>query len=205
MKNTLNILIIEDNPDDFLLLEEVLKASVEVSFKIFHDERMAKAKITAKTHPIEVAAIDLSLPDSFGLETFTTFHEAFPNIPVVIITASRNHELALAAVKIGAQDYLFKGEPSATAIIRTLRYAVERQRLVSELKVALNQVNQLTGLLPICASCKKIRDDKGYWNRIEAYISEHSEAQFTHSLCPDCLEKLYSEMNIQPKDNGEAQ
>jgi len=63
---------------------------------------------------------------------------------------------------------------------------------------AAKEVKKLSGFLPICASCKKIRDDKGYWNQIETYIKEHSEAQFSHSLCPDCAEKLYPDMKISP-------
>lgn len=69
----------------------------------------------------------------------------------------------------------------------------ERRRLIHDLQNALNEVKQLSGLLPICASCKKIRDDKGYWNQIETYISAHSEAQFTHGICPECAKKLYPE------------
>jgi hypothetical protein len=61
----------------------------------------------------------------------------------------------------------------------------------SELTKALSEVKLLSGLLPICASCKKIRDDQGYWNQIEAYIQRHSQAQFSHSICPECMEKLY--------------
>jgi hypothetical protein len=57
-----------------------------------------------------------------------------------------------------------------------------------------NKVKTLSGFLPICASCKKIRDDKGYWNQVEAYISEHSEVEFIHSLCPDCMKKLYPDL-----------
>lgn len=68
----------------------------------------------------------------------------------------------------------------------------ELKKLNSELAEALNKVKLLSGFLPICANCKKIRDDSGYWNQIEKYISEHSEAAFTHSICPDCFEKLYS-------------
>ncbi len=70
----------------------------------------------------------------------------------------------------------------------------EREKLISELKVALDKVKVLSGFLPICASCKKIRDDKGYWNQIEEYIREHSEAEFSHSICPECVEKLYPEL-----------
>lgn len=68
-------------------------------------------------------------------------------------------------------------------------------KTVTELEDALANVNRLSGLLPICASCKKIRDDQGYWTQIEAYIKEHSEAQFSHSICPDCVKKLYGNLS----------
>jgi len=70
----------------------------------------------------------------------------------------------------------------------------ERENLILELTEALTEVKKLSGMLPICASCKKIRDDKGYWSQIEAYISDHSEAQFSHGICPDCAKKLYPEL-----------
>jgi len=76
------------------------------------------------------------------------------------------------------------------------RLGKERKRvgeIVIQLQKAIFEVKTLSGLLPICSSCKKIRDDKGYWNQIENYISEHSEAGFTHSLCPDCEKRLYSD------------
>ncbi|MFA6411938.1 MAG: PAS domain S-box protein [Syntrophales bacterium] len=69
----------------------------------------------------------------------------------------------------------------------------ERERLISELQKAFSEVKKLSGLLPICASCKNIRDDKGYWKQIESYISDHSEAEFSHGICPDCAKKLYPE------------
>ena len=67
----------------------------------------------------------------------------------------------------------------------------------SELEKALRKIKQLSGLLPICASCKKIRDDRGYWKQIEAYISENSEAKFSHGICPECAAKLYPELFIK--------
>ncbi len=73
------------------------------------------------------------------------------------------------------------------------RIEIERDKLIVELQEALAKVKLLSGLLPICASCKKIRDDKGYWNQIETYISEHSEALFSHAICPECGKKLYPE------------
>jgi len=62
-----------------------------------------------------------------------------------------------------------------------------------KLKEAITRIKKLSGLLPICASCKKIRDDKGYWNRIETYIHTHSEAEFSHGLCPECMDKMYGQ------------
>jgi PAS domain S-box-containing protein len=69
----------------------------------------------------------------------------------------------------------------------------ERERSIQELQTALARVKMLSGLLPICANCKKIRDDQGYWKQVETYISSHSEATFTHGICPDCTRKLYPE------------
>jgi PAS domain S-box-containing protein len=70
----------------------------------------------------------------------------------------------------------------------------DRERLIAQLEQALADVKRLSGFLPICASCKKIRDDKGYWQQIEAYIRDHSEAEFSHSICPDCAKILYPEL-----------
>ncbi len=79
---------------------------------------------------------------------------------------------------------------------RKLKREVEnRKKAEAALKEALTKVKTLSGFLPICASCKKIRDDKGYWKQIESYISEHSDAEFSHSICPDCLKKLYPELS----------
>jgi PAS domain S-box-containing protein len=71
----------------------------------------------------------------------------------------------------------------------------ERERLIQELQLALSRVKALSGLLPICARCKKIRDDQGYWKQVETYIRSHSEATFTHSICPECRHKLYPEFD----------
>jgi PAS domain S-box-containing protein len=71
-----------------------------------------------------------------------------------------------------------------------------KEQLISELKKAIREIKTLHGLLPVCSHCKKVRDDKGYWNQIDAYIQEHSEAEVSHSICPVCAEKYYPEMNL---------
>ncbi len=77
-----------------------------------------------------------------------------------------------------------------------IRIQSEKDNLIVELKDALCKVKTLSGMLPICSSCKKIRDDKGYWNQIEFYIGEHSDAEFSHGICPDCMKKLYPEFEV---------
>jgi K+-sensing histidine kinase KdpD len=81
------------------------------------------------------------------------------------------------------------------AILSRLERAFgEQRRLIGELRAAIDKVNTLSGLLPICASCKKIRDDQGYWNQLEAYLQEHSGIEFSHGICPECARKLYPEL-----------
>jgi hypothetical protein len=93
-------------------------------------------------------------------------------------------------------------ENIAYALVRDVtdqkRVEKEKANLIKELQDALGQVKTLKGLLPICSACKKIRDDQGYWSQIEAYISSHSDAEFSHSICPECLKKLYPDLNIDP-------
>ena len=85
---------------------------------------------------------------------------------------------------------------------RVRRAKEEREGLLRELQEALANVKALSGLLPICAQCKNIRDDKGYWNQIEIYIRERSEAQFTHGICPECARKLYPQIFETSDDLG---
>ena len=197
MKQKLTVLIVEDNPDDYFLLKEVLESAEIVDAVIFHESKLGSGISTAASKQIDVAIIDLSLPDSFGLETFVSFHDRFPLIPTIIMTGVRDQEMAFEAVRRGAQDFLFKGELSS-AIVRSIRYAIERQHLTTELKRALDHVKQLQEMLPICAICKNIRDDRGYWNCVEEYISRHLEVVFSHSICPDCAKKHYPEF-IKPR------
>jgi len=77
----------------------------------------------------------------------------------------------------------------------------EREKVVLQLQDALAKVKKLSGLIPICASCKKIRDDKGYWNQIETYLLHHSEAEFSHGICPECMKKLYPDLCNNEKDD----
>ncbi len=80
---------------------------------------------------------------------------------------------------------------------------VERERLIERLQTALAEVKQLSGLLPICAGCKKIRDDRGYWNSVEDYIASHTDAKFTHGMCPECIEKILAGVDLRHPPKSE--
>src|SRR5262249_45061008 len=134
------------------------------------------------------------------------------SVPIAVRFFSEGDELHLA---MGAMASLFiilvvdSARRVHTTIIKSLRLEAANQTLIQnlttardelehrveertgELREALSKVKVLSGLLPICSSCKKIRDDQGYWNQMELYIREHSEAEFTHSLCPECAQKLF--------------
>lgn len=148
MKQKITILIVEDNPDDYLILQEVLRSSDEIEAVLLQEDRLERAFAVAENHDIDVAIIDLSLPDSFGLGTFVAFHERYPLIPTIIMTGAGDREMAFEAVRKGAQDYLFKCELSSAAIIRSIRYSIERHRLTADLRRALDEVAQLQEMLP---------------------------------------------------------
>lgn len=103
-----------------------------------------------------------------------------------IVAALMSGGIGLIAIGIGCALFIFLTNP----LIRKLAKTIE------ELQNALNKVKLLSGLLPICASCKKIRDDNGNWNQMEFYIHSHSEADFSHSLCPDCAKELYPDLSL---------
>jgi PAS domain S-box-containing protein len=96
----------------------------------------------------------------------------------------------------GNGDRLIEFQAVGRDITERKQAEEEREKLIAQLQEALNKVKTLSGLLPICAACKKIRDDKGYWNELETYIRAHSEAKFTHGICPDCAKKLYPGLDL---------
>ena len=206
MPPPLKVLLVDDEPAQAWLVSEHLRSVTEKTGKqidVLHTEslRGGLAKLE-EGEAIDVLLLDLSLPDSIGLDTLTKAHGRFPSLPIVVLTSMEDEDLGIRLVQAGAQDYLVKGQADGLTLFRTLRYAIERKQnqaeresLIEELQQALAQVKTLSGLLPICSGCKKIRDDQGYWNRIETYISEHSGARFSHSICPDCAKKLFPEFS----------
>jgi CheY-like chemotaxis protein len=150
--------------------------------------------------PPDVVMMDIKLKGMMdGIEAAEQIRARF-NIPVIYLTAYADETTLQRAKVTEPFGYIlkpFEERELHTIIEITLyrhRMEMERERLLTELREALANVKVLRGLLPICASCKKIRDDKGYWEQIEVYIRDHSDADFTHGLCPDCIKKFYPDI-----------
>ena len=191
--DTIHILHVEDNPADALYIEELLDDDRNFSYRVETVARLAGGLDYISRHRPDVILLDLSLPDSTGMQTFLAVKEEGPDIPVIIMSGLADEKLAVKAVSEGAQDYLVKGKVDTELLVRSIRHAIEREKLKVRLTEALNQIKILQGLLPICSHCKNIRDDKGFWHQVEEYVTRHSEAHFTHGICPACAEKYYSD------------
>ena len=142
--------------------------------------------------------LDWMMPGMDGIEVCRRVRSALTAMPpyLILLTAKGRREDIVTGLRAGANDYVTKpfDREELRARMQVGMRMVELQQSLAErvkaLEEALTRVKQLQGLLPICSYCKKIRDDQNYWQQVESYISEHSEAQFSHSICPDCYEKL---------------
>lgn len=203
----IRVLLIEDDQADAFLIQELLSEAAAknksgaIEATIRHVERLAEALRLVGEEEFDIVISDLGLPDSQGLATIKQLAAGVRQIPIVVMTGLDDQRSGYEAVNAGAQDYLVKGQVSGEMLVRSIRYAMERKRIenekeqaIVELREALAQVKLLSGFLPICCSCKKIRDDQGYWQQIESYIRAHSQAEFSHGICPECYKKLYPEL-----------
>lgn len=146
-----------------------------------------------------LAILDWMMPEMNGPEVVRRVRSLPTNRPphLIILTSKSDKDDIIAGLEAGANDYLAKpfhvGELRAR--IEVGRRMVEMQAAladkIEELREALDQIKTLRGIVPICAGCKQIRDDRGYWNQVEVYVRDHTEAQFSHGICPDCMKKLY--------------
>jgi two-component system, response regulator PdtaR len=151
--------------------------------------------LTRELRP-DVVLMDIAMPEQDGLTAAALIQQECPT-PVVVLSAHEGVQDIARASAAGVGAFLVK-PPRASDLERAIAIAVARhadlmelRRVNAELKQAMAEIRTLGGLLPICCSCKKIRDDKGYWNQIETYISAHTDTRFTHSYCPDCLKKYF--------------
>ncbi len=196
--------------DDYLASKAIQEAVVSIGFAVAGEAMNGReaVKMTESLRP-DLVLMDINMPDMDGLEATRLIQERCPT-PVVVLTAYQTRELVDQAASAGVGAYLVK-PPDAAQVQRAVTMAMARfadmmelRRLNAELQEALGLVNKLSGLLPICANCKKIRDEEGNWQVLEKYIEDHSEAEFSHGICPDCGLQLYPQYfkNRKKKESG---
>ena len=152
----------------------------------------------AAEEAFDLVLLDIMMPEMSGYEVCRQLrrHHRIEELPIVFLTAKGAGDDVVTGLSIGANDYLVKpiGRSELLARLRPhldlLQIHRHREELVSRRST---QIERLHGLLPICASCKKIRDDEGYWNEVESFIAQHSEVQLSHSVCPNCALERYGE------------
>ena len=193
----MRILIAEDDATSRIVLATVLtKDGYDVTAT---DDGGAAWEVLQKPEAPRLAILDLMMPGIDGLELVRRVR-AIPSVapPYLIIVSTKSEKSdVIAALDAGANDYLTKpfdpGELRARIEVgrRMIEMRVELNEKVKQLKQALAEVRTLKGIVPICANCKNVRDDQGYWNRVESYLNARTEADFTHAVCPDCMKRLY--------------
>jgi len=204
--NVMKILLVEDNKSDAAYIREIIheesgKDVDKAEYELISRDSHGKAMEYLAENTVDAILLDLSLPDSEGIDSVRRLIAGEKNTPVIVLTGLDDEAVAIKALQSGVQDYLNKDDLSGELLVRSLRYAVERfhnlqekEKLIGELQEALDNVKTLSGLLPICAQCKNIRTDDGYWMQVESYLRDYSGLNFTHSICPECVKKLYPEL-----------
>lgn len=201
MNKHFKILVVDDELINLQLLTSTLKSEYTVLAAQNGDEAIA----LLNEHDIDLILLDVMMAELNGFELCTIIKadERFADIPVIFLTALDTTEGALQGLEIGAIDYLAKPFNIGLLKLRVRNHiALKHQRDLLELQkieleTALSGVKQLEGIIPICMYCKKIRDDQQSWQQLETYISEHSEALFSHGICPHCLEEQYKINQIE--------
>nr|WP_321400920.1 response regulator [uncultured Desulfobacter sp.] len=187
------ILIVDDQPNNIKVLISFLKSQ---NFQTRIAESGERAMQLLDRFLPDLILLDVMMPGMNGFDTCTEIKadKKKADIPVIFMTALDNIEDKVQGFKAGGVDYITKPFDQTEMLARINTHIELRQKTIA-LETALAEIKTLSGLLPICASCKKIRDDKGYWNLLETYIEQHTQATFSHGVCPECMDKLYGKQD----------
>ena len=192
-------LVADDDPVARVILSRALLGwAIE---PIVVADGVAAWEVIASDHAPSLAIMDWEMPGLDGPEVCRRIraNPASASMYVLLLTGRDTAEDVVAGLDAGADDYLVK--PFRAAELRArinagLRVLTLQERLaqrVAELQQALANVKQLSGMLPICSYCKRIRSDEDYWQQVETYVADRSDVEFSHGVCPDCLEKVRAE------------
>ncbi len=180
------VLVVDDNPQNLQVLGPMLeKKGYDVAFATSGEQAL---EFVAGETP-DLVLLDIMMPGMDGYYVCELLKEkkSTASIPVIFLSAKSDTDDIVRGFEAGGVDYVTKPFNSAELLARVKTHL--------ELKNAREEIKTLRGILPICAHCKKVRNDSGFWEQVEVYIGNHSEAKFTHGLCPDCEKELYGKQD----------
>jgi DNA-binding response OmpR family regulator len=212
MGKDFRVLVTDDDPEVLLLTTTVLERA---GYEVLGTSTGNQCLETLREYNPDLILLDVMLPDMSGVDLCRLIKDDgdLRNTFVILLSGVRvSSEYQAEGLNVGADGYIIKPISNKELLAR-VQYVerikkaedalrekeMQQQKLISQLQEALAEIKTLKGFIPICASCKKIRDDEGYWNQLETYISKHTSAVFTHGLCPDCTKKYLAELKRGPQ------
>jgi phosphoserine phosphatase RsbU/P len=202
----MRILIAEDDPVSCLILERTL-TSWGYEILIARDGGVAWEMLQRADAPL-LAILDVMMPEMDGFEVCRKVRGLSSHVRpyLILLTAMSSKDDVVNGMQAGANDYLTKPFHREELKVR-IEVATQMLELqgaladrVKQLEAALAQVKQLQGLLPICSYCKKVRDDHNFWQKVDTYISDRSDVQFSHGVCPECLHRMTFDLGLEHEE-----
>ncbi len=200
----MSILVVDDTLETRSALQLILEGAgyrqvqlAESAQEAF--QRLSLTHASAPANDIEVILMDIMMPDMDGVEACRRIKgdRRYRDLPILMVTAMKAGAFLETAFAAGAVDYVTKPINRLELLTRIgsalkLKREMDQRKAREEmLEQALQEIKVLRGILPICARCKKIRDEQGQWHSVESYIKDHTEADFSHLICPECLDKQF--------------
>jgi len=191
----IQLLVAEDDPvSRKLLTANLAKWNYDA---IMTEDGIQAWEVMSGPDPPKVLILDWMMPGLDGLQLTERIRQSdgISSVYIILLTAKGRNEDIVAGLNAGANDYITKPfhpqelHARVAVGIRMAELQLALHEKVTALEKALSEVKELRGLLPICSYCKKVRNDDNYWEHIERFIGEHSHAEFSHGICPDCYEK----------------
>ena len=189
------ILVVDDQPANLKVLLSFLQ---EHDYRVYMVDSGRRAlDILPKIQP-DLVLLDVMMPEMNGFEICRRIKadKDLAALPIIFMTALDSVGDKVTGFSAGAVDYITKPFQQAEVLARISTHITLRKR-ERELEEALEEIKTLNGILPICSYCKQIRNDAGYWQQVEEYISEHSQAMFSHGVCPVCYKKVMARLGAE--------
>ena len=202
----ISILLVDDTPEILHTTSRLLRSA---GYSVLQASSGTGCLESVRAYRPDLVLLDVHLPDILGYEVCRRIKidKDLRGTYVIMLSSvmvSSDHQAN--GLDEGADGYIIRPVSDREllarlqSISRIIKAEHERDQVIKELQHALATIRTLRGMLPICSNCKKIRDDKGYWEEVELYVIKHTEAEFTHGICPECERLLYKDMMDEKRE-----